>query len=243
MVPPVLTGAVQLTVAEALPAVAVTPVGAPGTDACVSVTSSRYIQVSSGGLVWSWCTLNQSTTFWPAYGVMSTVTWGPFCELESLLNTLASVAPDVLRIWASCQSKVQPLPEQASSAVAGQYQKVRVVVPEGIATVWDTLLSPAGAMPGWTTPSWAEPLPEWHCLRLAPGVAVLPPVVQLVSALSKPPLRTCTMLADGVTALDCADSGPEPAGLDAVTVNVYVVPLVRPFTTPVVGAGFPVTVV
>jgi len=28
------------------------------------------------------------------------------------------------------------------------------------------------------------------------------------------------MLADGVTVLDCADSGPEPAGLDAVTVNV-----------------------
>ena len=27
-------------------------------------------------------------------------------------------------------------------------------------------------------------------------------------------------LADGVTALDCADSGPEPAGLDGVTVNV-----------------------
>ena len=33
-------------------------------------------------------------------------------------------------------------------------------------------------------------------------------------------LVTCAMLADGVTALDCADAGPAPAGLDAVTVNV-----------------------
>ena len=93
--------------------------------------------------------MNQSTTFWPAYGVMSNVTWVHFCAFELLLNTLASVAPDVLRIWASCQSNVQPLPEQIWSVVAGQYQKVRVVVvPEGIATVWDRLLSPAGAMAG-----------------------------------------------------------------------------------------------
>src|SRR5262245_20703892 len=162
VLPPLLIGAVQLTVADPLPAVAVTPVGAPGTDGCVSNTSSRYIQVSSGVFDWSWCTLNQSTTFWPAYGVISNVTWVHFCEFESLLNTLASVWPDVLRIWASCQSKTQPLPEQRSSNVAGQYQKVRVVVPdEGIATVWDTLLSPAGATAGWTTPSKAEPLPEW----------------------------------------------------------------------------------
>ena len=160
--PPVLAGAIQLTVADPLPPVAVTPVGAPGTDGPDSVTSSRYIQVSSGGFDWSWCTLNQSTTFWPAYGVMSKVTWVHFCAFELLLNTLASVSPDVLRIWASCQSNVQPLPEQIWSVVAGQYQKVRVVVvPEGIATVWDTLLSPAGAMAGWTTPSKAEPLPEW----------------------------------------------------------------------------------
>ena len=56
-------------------------------------------------------------------------------------------------------------------------------------------------------------------LVLATGVTA-PPVVHPVSPLSKPPLMTCRMLADGVTALDCADSGPEPAGLDAVTVNV-----------------------
>ena len=34
-----------------------------------------------------------------------------------------------------------------------------------------------------------------------------------------------------------------PAGLDAVTVNVYVVPLVSPTTVALVGAGEPVTVV
>ena len=66
VLPPSLDGAVQFTVADPLPAVAVTPVGAVGTDGCDSDTSSRYIQVSSGGFDESWCTLNQSTTFWPA---------------------------------------------------------------------------------------------------------------------------------------------------------------------------------
>src|SRR5262249_15408651 len=64
VLPPLLDGAVQLTVADPLPAVAVTPVGAPGTPGWKSDTSSRYIQVSSGGLAPAWCTLNQSTTLW-----------------------------------------------------------------------------------------------------------------------------------------------------------------------------------
>src|SRR5689334_20647895 len=46
----------------------------------------------------------------------------------------------------------------------------------------------------------------------------------------------------GVTAFDCADSGPDPFGLAAVTVNVYVVPFVRPVTVVVVPGGEPVTV-
>ena len=50
------------------------------------------------------------------------------------------------------------------------------------------------------------------------------------------------MLAEGVTELDCADSGPAPTGLDGVTVKVYAVPLVRPDTSVEVGAGFPMTV-
>ena len=37
--PPVLVGAVQLTAADALPAVAVTPVGAPGADGALGVTA------------------------------------------------------------------------------------------------------------------------------------------------------------------------------------------------------------
>jgi hypothetical protein len=45
--PPVLEGAVQLTVADPLPAVAVTPVGADGTPGWNSDTSSKYIQVGS----------------------------------------------------------------------------------------------------------------------------------------------------------------------------------------------------
>src|SRR5262249_13514288 len=89
VLPPLLDGAVQFTVADPLPAVAVTPVGAPGTPGWKSDTSSRYIHVSS--IPASSCTLNQSATFWPAYGVMSKVTWVQACEFELLLNTLASV--------------------------------------------------------------------------------------------------------------------------------------------------------
>src|SRR6516225_12499726 len=92
------------------------------------------------------------------------------------------------------------------------------------------------------TPSNAELLPEWNWVVLVAGRAA-PPVVQEARPFSNPPLSTCNALADGVTALDCGDSGPAPTGLDAVTVNVYVVPLVRPETTADVGAGFPGTVV
>ena len=49
--------------------------------------------------------------------------------------------------------------------------------------------------------------------------------------------------AFGVTAVDCADSGPVPTALVAETVNVYVDPLTRPGTTADVGAGDPLTVV
>src|SRR5260370_38293638 len=77
---------------------------------------------------------------------MSKVTWVQVCEFELLLNTLASVCPDVLWIWASCQSYVQPLPEQRLSEVAGQYQKLRVVLPDGgPAPVWARVLSPRGS--------------------------------------------------------------------------------------------------
>ncbi len=65
---PPLDGAVHDTLACPSPAVADTPVGAPGTVAPepVTATSSRYIEVSSAGLAPSECTLNQSTTVWPA---------------------------------------------------------------------------------------------------------------------------------------------------------------------------------
>src|SRR6516165_5374285 len=104
------------------------------------------------------------------------------------------------------------------------------------------LLSPLGSGAGDTVPSKAEALPEWNCVVLAVGRAA-PPVVQEVRPFSNPQLSTCNALAEGVTAFDCGDSGPVPAGLDAVTVNVYVVPFVRPDTTAEVGAGFPGTVV
>src|SRR5260370_34655698 len=94
---------------------------------------------------------------------MSKVPWVQVCEFELLLNTLASVCPDVLWIWASCQSNVQPLPEQRLSVVAGQYQKLRVVLPdEGTATVWARVLSPSGSgAAGATLPGNAELLAGW----------------------------------------------------------------------------------
>ena len=59
-----LDGAVHDTAAEALPAPAFTPVGAAGTVEAVPArtTSSTYIDVSSGGLAPSPCTLNHNTT-------------------------------------------------------------------------------------------------------------------------------------------------------------------------------------
>ncbi len=50
-------------------------------------------------------------------------------------------------------------------------------------------------------------------------------------------------VALGVTAFVGADAGLVPTALVAVTVNVYGVPLVRPDTVAVVGAGVPLTVV
>ena len=47
----------------------------------------------------------------------------------------------------------------------------------------------------------------------------------------------------GVTAFDGADAGPVPTALVAVTVNVYVVPFVRPVTVADGEGGLPMTVV
>src|SRR6516162_8525452 len=113
---------------------------------------------------------------------------------------------------------MQPLPEHRSSVVAGQYQKLSVVLPDGgMATVWEMLLSPLGSIAGDTVPSKAELLPEWNWVVLVAG-GTTPPVVHPVTPLSKPPLMTWAKLAEGVTALDGTDAGPEPAGFDAVTV-------------------------
>ena len=147
------------------------------------------------------------------------VTWVQVCEFELLLKTLASVCPAVFLIWASCQSYTQPLPEQIESLVAGQYQKLRELVPpEGTLIVWARVLSPSGSGPD-TVPSKAEPLPEWAFALLALGGS-MPPGAQKVNPLSKPPFRTSGALDEGVTAFDGADAAPWPFGLDAVTVNV-----------------------
>ena len=78
------------------------------------------------------------------------------------------------------------MPEQISSVVAGQYQKLSVVVPvEGTVIVWVRALSPVGSCPS-TVPSNAEPLPEWTLAVLALG-RTTPPAVHVASPFSKPP--------------------------------------------------------
>jgi hypothetical protein len=78
---------------------------------------------------------------------------------------------------------------------------------------------------------------------------VLPGAVQLtsawlVAALAVTPVGAPGGLAcTGVTLLDCADAGPVPTALVALTVNVYAVPFVSPVTVALVAGGDPVTVV
>ena len=91
-------GAVQLTIADPSPAVAVTEVGAEGAEGCepVRATSSRYMEVSSAGTPASSCTLNQSTIVCPAYALVSTLTWVQVWALEFSLKTDVRVPPAVL---------------------------------------------------------------------------------------------------------------------------------------------------
>src|ERR1700716_2641866 len=107
---PPLPGALQDTVADPLPAVAVTPVGAAGATGGpvpVSETSSRYIAVLSEVADPSPWTLNHRTMVCPAYGVVSKGTWVQACALVLDRKIWASVVPWVLRIWASFQSEAQ----------------------------------------------------------------------------------------------------------------------------------------
>lgn len=218
---PPFAGAVQDTVAEAFPAVADTPVGAAGAvgaPAALRATSSRYMDGSSGGLEPSWWTLNHRTTVCPAYALVSKLTWVQACALELDLNTDASVVPDVLRISASCQSNLHADPEHSVSVVAGQYENVNVDAPEGTDTVRLRLLSPKGSVPE-ALPRNAAAAPVWALPVVLAGVTT-PPDAQPESPLSKPPLNTTDRVDRGVAALEAADVGPLPAGLDALTVKV-----------------------
>ena len=53
--------------------------------------------------------------------------------------------------------------------------------------------------------------------------------------------RPAVLAAAGVTAFDAAESALEPTAFVALTLKVYAVPLVRPPTVALVGAGAPVT--
>ena len=63
----------------------------------------------------------------------------------------------------------------------------------------------------------------------------LPGAAKLTVAAALPPTAETEVgapgMVAGVTLFDAADTGPVPAELVAVTVNVYAVPLVRPPTT------------
>src|SRR5215468_6650771 len=92
-------------------------------------------------------------------------------------------------------------------------------------------------------------MPTMTMSRLPAVIAALGVTVRL------PTLRLCALAACtnvglvgggvllGVTALDWAEAGPVPVALVALTVNVYVVPLVSPVMVVLVAGGEPVTVV
>ena len=80
----------------------------------------------------------------------------------------------------------------------------------------------------------AKPL-EASSVQVAP-----PPESVAVAGPDMPGGVPDTVSRRGVTALDAADGAPVPAALVAVTVNVYVVPLVRP--VKVTGEAPPVAV-
>lgn len=67
-----------------------------------------------------------------------------------------------------------------------------------------------------------------------------PPERVAVAALAMPGGVPVTVSRRGITALDRADGAPVPAALVATTLNVYVVPLVRP--AKVIGEAAPVAV-
>ena len=76
---------------------------------------------------------------------------------------------------------------------------------------------------------------------VASSVHVAPPPESVaVAGPDMPGGVPATVSRRGTTALDAADGAPVPAELLAVTVNVYVVPLVRP--VKVIGEAAPVAV-
>ena len=80
--------------------------------------------------------MNQSTTVWPAYALVSKVTCVHVVEFEQTFSTVASVAPDVLRICIWIWSYV------IVSVQCGWYQNVSRELPLGTATVCVSVLSP-----------------------------------------------------------------------------------------------------
>ena len=56
-------------------------------------------------------------------------------------------------------------------------------------------------------------------------------VARLLAAVAETDVGGPGTIAIGTTLLEAAEAGPVPAALVAFTVNVYVVPLVRPVTT------------
>src|SRR5947209_6256373 len=106
---------------------------------------------------------------------MFTVTWVQARALEAVFITEASVVPEELRIWASCQSYL------TVSVVPPKYQKlsVAVVADAGMVTVWTRLLSPVGSAPVVPeVPRSADEAPECLWAPVTTGVGAPPPVVQ-----------------------------------------------------------------
>ncbi len=76
----------------------------------------------------------------------------------------------------------------------------------------------------------------------APGVVQLTLAEREAASADTPVGAAGATAPCGVTAFDCADSGPPPFGLSAWTVKRYVVPVVRPVIVVFVTGGVPVMV-
>jgi len=252
--PPLLAGAVQVTTAEALPGVAVTAVGAPGT--VLGVTAALATDAGEVPTLLVAVTVN----------VYEVPLVNP-ATVADVPTIVVAVAPpgDAITVYPVIAEPpllagaVQVTTAEAFPGVAD----TAVGAPGTVLGVTAALGDDAGEVPAAlvavTVNVYAVPLvrPVTVAVVAPVVVAVLPPGLEIAvyPVTGEPPLLAGAVhdttaaallgVADtpvgapgtvlGVTGVLAADAVEVPAALVAVTVNVYAVPLVRPVTVPVVA--------